>query len=271
MLFSVVYYKIYVMNGKVFVFSGTGNNLASAKRLASEFDLEIVHITDELGDKKPSFEGETGILLFPTYGLGVPDTVRKFIGSGNFNFGYMAVLTAMGSHHGGSLAEAIRCFKKRGQKVHYSRGILSVENFTHLFGYGPIKKADFKIERQRKITAEIAGDLRQGKTNKRILFRPLSFLVACITKKGTKIFTTRYKFLPQCTACGFCVKICPANALSMVQTAGGAKPKITRMKCDNCQGCLQLCPNKAIKFGRVKPESMRYIHKDVTPEELIKR
>lgn len=259
------------MNGKAFVFSGTGNNLASGKQLAQELDLEIVLITDELKNKKESFEGEIGVLLFPTYGLGIPATVRKFILNSTFNFTYMAVLTAMGSHRGGALAEAIRCFKKRGQKVHYSNGILSVENFTHLFGYGPIKRADFKIERQRKITSEIAKDLKQRKTNKRILFRPLSFLVACITRRGTKIFITHYKFLSMCNGCGICARICPANALKMVQTANGIKPKITHMKCDNCQGCLQLCPNKAIKFGRVKPKNIRYIHKDIKLEELIKR
>jgi len=259
------------MKGFAFVFSGTGNNLASAKQLATEFNLEIVHITDELKNKKASFEGEIGILLFPTYGLGLPSTARKFILSSNFNFKYMAVLTAMGSHHGGSLSEAIRCFKKRGQKVHYSRGILSVENFTHLFGYGPIKRADFKIERQHKITSKIAKDISVRKTNKRILFRPLSFIVACITRRGTKIFTTRYKFLENCSGCGICVKICPANALKMVQTKNGIKPEMTRKKCDNCQGCLQLCPNKAIKFGRVKPKNIRYIHKDVTLDELLKR
>jgi len=257
-------------NGIAFVYSGTGNNLATAKQIALRFDLQIVHITDESANNPISFEGKIGVFCFPTYGLGLPRTVRSFIKNNNFSFDYMTVLTAMGSHRGGALAEAIRLFKKRKQAVHYSRGIKSVENFVHLFGYAPIKKSQFKINRQTKITNEIIADMNSQKNNGKLMFRPLSFLIGALTRWGTRVFMTRYKFLDSCNSCGVCIRVCPAGALSLNKDKS-PKPTMTNKKCDCCQGCLQLCPQKAIKKLRVKPHSIRYRHSDIKLEELFKR
>jgi len=263
-------YNISYTNGAVFVYSGTGNNLAVAKQIAAVFNLKIIHITDELTKNPTNFEGNTGVFCFPTYGLGLPLTARNFIKNNHFKFKYMAVLTAMGSNRGGALAEAIRLFIRRGQTVHYSKGIKSIENFVHLFGYGPFKRSEFKINRQRKITNQIIDDMKSQKTNSKLMFRPLSFLIGALTRWGTRVFMTRYKFLDTCNSCGVCVKVCPANALS-INKQKNPKPKMINKKCDACQGCLQLCPQKAIKKFRVQPHSMRYIHTDVVLEELFKR
>jgi len=254
---------------KIFVYSATGNSLASAKQIAVQFDAEIVHITDEnVGE----FGGEFGALVFPVYAYGVPKTVKRFIQKSKFKFQYFALLATKGSHQGGSLAEGIKLFRKRKQRVHYSNGILCVENFVHMFKLPPEEVLKTQIEQQRQKTAQVIEDLEKRKTNRRWRFRPESAFVSFVFKRFTKTFAKRYKITQQCNGCGICHKVCPAGAIQMVEMDNDSQePHIIPKLCDHCQACLQLCPKKAIRFGKIQPNGRRYKHSDVTVAELLKR
>ena len=49
----------------------------------------------------------------------------------------------------------------------------------------------------------------------------------------------------KCVGCGDCVKVCPAQAISIV----GGKAKINADKCVDCGRCAQVCPQKALYPG----------------------
>ncbi len=55
----------------------------------------------------------------------------------------------------------------------------------------------------------------------------------------------------RCTACGGCVKICAAGALS-IERSRGQKPHVAidRDKCIRCYCCDEICPSNAIKLSR---------------------
>jgi putative NADPH-quinone reductase len=79
----------------VFVYSGTGNSLASAKLIAGHFEAQLLNVTAELDGE---FSGDVGVLVYPVYAYGMPMTVKKWIKRCRFHFNYFAVVTTCGSH-----------------------------------------------------------------------------------------------------------------------------------------------------------------------------
>jgi len=252
---------------KIFCYSGTGNSFASAKQIAASLEMEVVHITEELVLSKPNITGETCIIIFPVYAYGVAKLVKRFVKQSTFTVQHLVVLATQGSKHGGALAEAIRLLRRRKQKVAYSKGIKAVENFVHMFKLPEEERIKTICQKQHELTESIIQDIKGKKRNKRFRFRPESGFISFIFRRVTRMFARRYKILDTCNVCGICHRVCPPNAIEMVDE----RPKVITKKCDHCQACMQLCPQRAIKFGKVTPESRRYLHQDVKVSELLKR
>ena len=252
---------------KVFVYSGTGNTWHSAKMIAESLGAEPTHITDELAHSNQEFTGDVCVVMFPVYGYGMPKTVKRFIKRNRFAFAYLAVIVTQGSKHGGSLAEAIRLFRRRGKRPDFTYGIKAVENFVHMFKLPEEEQIALIDQRQVEQTQIVIGKIAERTRNKRFLFRPESSFVSFLFRRVTRMFARRYRFLDTCSGCSVCYRVCPARAIEMVDQ----RPKMVAKKCDNCQACLQLCPQHAIKFGRIKPSSRRYRRKGVNVSDLVKR
>lgn len=234
-----------------------------------ECSVELNHITHELGESRSDIICDVCVVVFPVYAYAPPKTVRRFLQSCNFDVGYMAVVGTIGSATGGALAECVRVLKRNSQQVHYTAKIKCVENFVHMFKLPPEEEIPLICEKQKQKTSEICDDIKQRKTNKRLLVRPESVMVSCLFKGFAPSFAKRYKVLPECDGCEICYRVCPAQAIDMDENT--KKPKFTQKLCDHCQACMQLCPKRAIKFGKVTPEGRRYCHPDVKLKELFKR
>jgi len=271
---------------KIYVYTGTGNSYASAQQLAAELgeelghnlngesefptsDITITHITHELGESRPHIECERCIIIFPVYAYAPPKTVRRFLQSATFNVDYMVVIGTIGSATGGALAECVRLLKKRGQKTHLTAKIKCVENFVHMFKLPEEERIPIICQKQREITKSIAHDIKEQKTNKRLLCRPDSSTISVVFKTAAPQFAKRYKITSKCNGCGICYRVCPALAIEMDETT--KRPKFVQKQCDHCQACMQLCPKKAIHFGKVTPDGRRYCHPDVSMKEMFKR
>ena len=205
---------------KIFVYSGTGNSYASAKQLGTLLNAEIMHIQAEACGEFQTHKGAVAVLIFPVYAYGLPKLVKKFIQTNNFKFEYIAVLATMGTKHGGALAEAIKLFKRQGQKVQYSAGIKAVENYVHTFGWPKEEQIVELCKNQKTITNDIAQDITERKENKRRLFRPDSAIASVVFKNAINIFARRYKVLDTCTGCRICYQICPPQAIEMSPAVG---------------------------------------------------
>jgi len=251
----------------IFCYSGTGNCLASAKQLGAELGMEIVHITNELVASNSTFEGDVGIIIFPVYAYGMPKTVKRFIRKNKFAFEYFAVLTTFGSRPLGAYGEAIRLLRRRKQRVAYTDGAISIENFVHMFKLPTEERIAELTEIQHNETKRLAESIRNRKRNRRCTFRPISSFISFLFRTVCPMFAKRYKVTDACTGCEVCYKICPATAITMQES----RPKFLHKKCDHCQGCMQLCPARAIRFGKIKPDSRRYKHSDVSTKDMIKR
>jgi len=259
-------------NSRIYCYTGTGNCYAAAKQISNHFDsIPIEFITQELVDSKKIIDHDFSVLIMPSYAYGVPKLARRFLKTARFKVKYLAVAVLQGSSQRGTAAEAVKILSKQGQEVAYASGVNSVENYVPLFGHP--KDAHIQVRNKaQQLDVEKLCEAYQNKDTKVIsLTRPLSAFVSAIFRGASLMFPKFYRVLPSCNACRICQKVCPPNAITMVEKKGRSIPKFKAALCDHCQACLQLCPKKAIRFTRIKQSSPRYLHKDVTLSELIKR
>jgi len=258
---------------KIYCYTGTGNSFAAAKQLSAHFDsCPIEFITGELVDAKPKIELDFCVIVLPSYAFGVPKLVKRFLKSASFKIEYLAIAVLQGSEQKGTATEAIKILKKKGQAVSYSSGVDSVENYVPLFGHPSDQLIKLRSDLQKENIISLCAAYQNKETNSVSLSRPLSAFISAVFRGASTMFPAFYRILKSCNGCGICAKICPPNAIKMrLKKSGRTVPKFKATLCDHCQACLQLCPKKAIRFTKIKPTSPRYIHREVTLTELIKR
>jgi ferredoxin len=252
---------------KIYYFSGTGNSLWSAKRLALLLgDSELFNMAAEL--RKPAVPIEAGavVLVFPAYAFQTPLLVRHFLMRAEFRAPYIAVLVTYGSFPGGAAAEVYRILKRKKILLSFAGGIPSVENYIPIFGPPSERKKEKRLALQDAATAAMARAVRERKTVRLMPFRPFSSFVSLLFRLGKPLFVKGFKVTPDCGGCGLCARICPAGAISMT---GPALRPVFSARCEHCQGCLNWCPKRAIRYIRLKPDSGRYHHPGVKVPEMV--
>jgi len=254
---------------KIYYFSGTGNTLWSAKKIAEIIGgekCELFNIGIEAQKDKIVIEAETVVLLFPSYAYGMPLVVRRFVKTAEFKTPYVAAFVTYGSSPGGTMAGLSGILKKKGVgKVFFGR-IPAVENYIPMFGAQKEKTIQRRLVMQTEATEAAAGSIIEQRTNGVNIFRPLSAFVWCLFSLGIKIFYKYLRVTAECDGCGVCEKVCPVSAVTVRE-----KRPVFSGKCEHCQACLNWCPQKAIHFGRLKEGVPRYRHPEIVLADMEKQ
>jgi ferredoxin len=254
---------------KIYYFSGTGNTYWSAKEICkilngSGGECEIYNIASEIKKDEHEINADCVVFLFPAYAYQMPAMVREFLLSRKVNSPYIAAMVTYGSSPGGALAEAARLLKRNGSRLDFSYTLPAVENYIPMFGAPSQSTITTRLEMQRESTAAAALCIKKQSKNSVRTFRPISAFVSSLFRLGKKSFPKMYVVTDACTGCGICEKICPARAISMINN----KP-VFSSACEHCQACMNWCPQKAILYLRLKADTPRYTHPDVTVKELM--
>jgi ferredoxin len=272
------------VTSRIYYFSGTGNTLWSAKRIAEALDskgetpdsCEIFSIAAEMatgtdgghgGSIQPiCIKADRVVLLFPSYAYQTPLLVRNFLLRAEINAPYIAALVTYGTNPKGTLSEVCRILRRKNIVVSFFGSIPCVENYIPIFGPQPQKTIEQRLALQKQSTYEIAAAIRAGNTSPRphCIFRPFSMFVSSLFRTAKPLMARGYKVSGLCNNCGLCVKLCPVNAV----IPGKAGPEISG-RCEQCQACLNWCPQRAIAFGRMKKNTPRYHHPEVAAQELL--
>jgi ferredoxin len=253
----------------IFFFSGTGNSLYAAQRLAEDQDEKLISIAECIKSDKYDFDIEQNEVLgfvTPVYFWNTPSIVCNFLKKLRIK-GFDCNFTFICYTCGGSIGVA----DKKVEKLLYQKSIVlsatySVtmpDNYIVLFDFltpkkeipGILKSADDKleaisnkIERREKSVTLIS---RQMTPHLNTFFNYPIYELARSTKK--------FYAKDSCVGCGLCAKLCPCSAIEMKDS----QPVWIKDKCTQCLACLHRCPYSAIQNGKRTEKRGRYMNPNV--------
>ena len=241
----------------IFYFTGTGNSLYAAQKLADEGE-QIVSIVEALRSKTFHYtlkEGEKLGFVFPVYFYTVSDPVLELVRhltveNARFVYAVIPCGASIGAA-GGFLKSEL---KKRGLELQRLDALVVPDGALIFYDIDSPEKMEKQLDAATKELASIkrAIDRREGN---RITGSPIAGKIglgayhACMS---TKAFYADEK----CVGCGKCASICPSGAIEMV----GGRPAWTKSKCLKCCGCINRCPVSAIQYGRKTASRGRYVN-----------
>lgn len=245
---------------RIFYFTGTGNSLWVAKKIAKVFDAELT-VMQKYDNEKVN-DDVIG-LVFPIYMGDAPWYVKRFLlhlkGSAKYVF---AVSTFNGSDNI-TPVNIDKALCKNGMKLSYYQNIVmpgnciqssKAENEKRLINASSQIKSIIKdIESQK------TNYISDGKLPEKDYVESSYFYSKLNVMKSFRITS-------KCNGCGLCVKLCPTGNIEIVN--GKAKHK-SKKGCTACYKCFHICPQNAVKLLMpVRSNHFQYIHPEIKVAEL---
>lgn len=249
----------------ILYFSGTGNSLKVAQQIAEQTNDEILHINEALRTKVLNCN-RVGF-VFPVYNNDIPVLVKEFImafdmPACNYVFG----IITHGGDKGNALLNLTKLLNQKGVDISYTNDVLMPVSSRIMYGMVTDKinertgDARVKVEQiAREIDRKIVN---LGRIRKK-------HLPALMNRISETPFVKR-QFTPkvdsqQCTNCGICSSVCPAQNISL--SSGKA---FVGDNCMQCMTCMHWCPQLAIHYKNRKVQvKQQYHHPEVKLKELI--
>lgn len=258
------------MSATIYYYTGTGNSLWVARRLAEE--LGGAEVLSMAGDNAGKTAGDTGVLglVFPVYIWGVPAPVLRFVQflKGR-KYGYIFAVATNGGQVSNTLVQLKRAMREKGLALSSGFEIQMPSNYIPWGGPGPKREQEKKFEQAGRKIRFISGAVKdrsvlpvdKGPVWQRILF---TFFYH-ITFSRVPGMDRPFHADARCNACGICSKVCPSWNITLPE----GKP-VWHHRCEQCFACLQWCPQEAIQYGRKTPGYERYRHPEICLKDIMK-
>ena len=255
----------------IYYFSGTGNSLAAAKKVARSLgDTEIVPIAvfrNTAGRIAP--EADRIGIVCPVYFAGLPAMVASFAerldpASANYVF---SVVT----HGGGGGSAALRQLdgilkEKAARGLDAGFAVSMPGNYILMYEPPTGEKRDHLLAAADAELDAIAGRIQMGKRLK-LPNSPVARIVKALIYPRflSHVHGDDRKFTvsERCTSCGTCAAVCPVGNIDVVD----GRP-VWNHRCELCCGCIHLCPAEAIQAGKGTEGRQRYQHPDLKIAEM---
>jgi ferredoxin len=260
------------MKTTIYYFTGTGNSLAAAERIAAVLGgcelVPIALLQNTPGDIVPAAD-RVGIVC-PVYDAGLPRIVAEFVGRldlsrASYSFGIVTL--------GGTGVSALHQLNgivsgKSGKKLDAAWIVKMPGNFPPIAKIAPPEKQQEILQSAYARLAEIAGLIGNGAMVSPG-FSPVSSLMRSLVYppffRNVHGMDKAFSVTDACTSCGTCAKVCPVENIVMLHD----RPSWLH-HCELCCACLHFCPPEAIQlnvfFG--SKGRGRYRHPDVKVTDM---
>lgn len=246
------------MTTTIYYFTGTGNSLAAAKKIAAGLeDCELVPIAslrNTLGDVTPQ-ASRVGI-IYPVQFWGLPEIVASFAGRLDLSHALYAFSVAtQGSLGGSSALKQLNGILTKRQNRGLDAGFIVNMPVNSLYVNPPTgeKLGSVLAKADKKLTG-IAGTIGRCE-HRKLPYNPVMQMIHSvghawsISHNDDRSFTVNEK----CISCGTCADICPVENIELTD----GRP-VWKHHCELCFGCIHLCPVKAIQRGSRTVKRPRY-------------
>jgi len=251
------------MATRIYYFTGTGNSLWAARRLAERLDAgaptPIVRALAE-GDTSPD-EDRVGIVV-PVYMYRLPHLVVDFVDQLQTRAPVFVVVTA-GGDPGDLFVGLRRRFAKRGLDLAQALCVPVQSNYAPFGGAPDEPELSERLARAEARLDEAAGVIERGERVHQLEYSRFRAWVhpGLLYRLGYKyvaVTDNSYRVEDSCNSCGLCARICPVDNLTMVD----GRPTWNN-GCQQCMACLQWCPEEAIQVKDKTVGYRRYHHPEI--------
>ncbi|MGB2578891.1 ferredoxin [Elusimicrobium simillimum] len=249
----------------VYAFSGTGNSLYAAKRVASALDAKVKYIVHEAKEGHYKCEAGRVIFVFPVYAWGPPAVVKYFMEKLDLSqASYISALATAASSTGATFGIVADILAAKGKPLNYACTIMMPTNYLPLFTVKPAGKCAKKLEKADKKISKYLEDIKAAVTARPykagfLAKKFYSFVYDKNSKKDKNFFVD-----PVCIKCGVCAKVCPAHDIEITDAG-----PVWQGKCMQCMACANYCPTKVIQIKRAFTSRQgRYHHPGVTDIDI---
>lgn len=251
----------------LFYFSGTGNSLYLAQKIAEQEDTALVSIHDAVLKNEYTYEADEVVgFIFPSYFFGLPSTVKEFIEKlelKNAEKAYVFSAVTCGMITGNTTEMLRSCLAARGITLNADYVLRTVDNYVPGLMMpspeGILEVLSIAEKDQECILQQIAkrdtGDFDTLK-GKFPAIRTKTAYPIYEKIRTTKNFRVNDSL---CIGCGLCAKSCNSNAIEMRDK----RPVWVVDRCNLCLKCLHRCRKEAIEFGKKTNQHGRYVNPNV--------
>ncbi|MDF2608712.1 MAG: 4Fe-4S ferredoxin iron-sulfur binding domain protein [Lachnospiraceae bacterium] len=250
----------------IFYFTGTGNSLYAAQTLA-QHKQSIVNITDVVKTKEYNYtlsKGESVGFVFPIYYWGLPTIIEEFLDKlqiSNYNNAYTFAVCTCGENIGETMKVLKKRLSARGFQLDSGFSVAMPDNYIILYDIISKEAQHEKVQKADNVLEQISRIIENKEKgvymiNKGMLPGFFTYFVHKFYTLGRD--TKKFYVTDTCIGCGKCERICPVNAINMVNN----KPE-WHGKCTQCLGCIHRCPVNAIQYGDKTIQRGRYINPNV--------
>jgi NAD-dependent dihydropyrimidine dehydrogenase PreA subunit len=254
----------------IFYFSGTGNSLWVAKKLAELQDERILSIAELMKEKRESFsftlkQDEMLGFVFPIYAWAPPKIVLEFIKKfviTNSNEYYTFAVCTCGDHAGQAMSVLSSDLQKQKIKLNSGFSVFMPNNYIVDYDLDSKELENKKLEQAKQRVDDISNLLSKKTEDifdcyggsfpwfRTQIINPY-FNKFCL---GTKKFHAKNN----CISCGLCERICPTKNIQLKNDS-----PTWGKECTKCMACIHRCPVQAIQYGDKTEKRGRYFNPNI--------